>query len=93
MPFLPTAIRPPLYVPPVPVRVPTTPDVEIVRGGVTPPVPVSPPPVSPPIVTVTEMPPAMQPVIDRPFVQPTPVTPVTPAKPVVPVYPRKQARH
>lgn len=80
--MLPTAIRPPLYVPPVPVRYPTTPEVEIVHGGVTPPVPVS-----PPIVTVTEMPPTPTPVVDRPFVQPTPVAPA------VPVYPRKQARH
>ena len=87
LPFVPTAVRPFLDVPPVPVRVPTTPDVEIVGGGVQ-------PPFGPPIVTVTEMPPTpptapptSPPVVERPFVQPTPVTPA------VPVYPRKQARH
>ncbi len=56
LPFVPTAVRPILDVPPVPVRVPTTPDVEIVRGGVLPP-----PPFGPPTVTVTELPPTPTP--------------------------------
>jgi hypothetical protein len=77
--FVPTAARPFLNVPPVRVRVPNTPDVEIVNGGVHPPTPVS-----SPVVTVPEAP---APVVEQPFVQPTPVTPA------VPVYPRKQARN
>ena len=83
MPDLPNATRPFLEVPPVPVRVPTSPTVEIVGGGVTYPAPERPGTV---IVETPDTPPvqAVQPL----FVQPTP-----PSTPVVPVYPRKQARH
>ena len=83
MPDLPNATRPFLEVPPVPVRVPTPPTVEIVEGGVTYPAPERPGTV---IVETPDTPPvqAVQPL----FVQPTP-----PTTPVVPVYPRKQARH
>jgi len=83
VPNLPNATRPLLDVPPVPVRVPTRPTVDIVEGGVTYPAPVRPGTV---IVETPDTPPvqAVQPL----FVQPTP-----PTAPVVPVYPRKQARN
>ena len=83
MPDLPNATRPFLEVPPVPVRVPTPPTVEIVEGGVTYPAPERPGTV---IVETPDTPP-VQPVQPL-FVQPTP-----PTAPVVPVYPRKQARN
>ena len=85
MPDLPNATRPFLEVPPVSVRVPTPPTIEVVEGGVTYPAPERPGTV---IVETPDTPPvqAVQPL----FVQPTPPTPTAP---VVPVYPRKQARH
>ena len=83
MPDLPNATRPFLEVPPVPVRVPTPPTVEIVEGGVTYPAPERPGTV---IVETPDTPPVQA--VQPPFVQPTP-----PTTPVVPVYPRKQARH
>lgn len=69
----------------MPVRVPTPPTIEVVHGGVTYPTPERPGTV---IVETPESPPVVQPVVDRPFVQPTP-----PNTPAVPNYPRKQARH
>ena len=98
VPNLPTAARPFLEVPPVPLRVSSPPPVDVVEGGV-----LFPPPVRPGTVIVenpgtpetvqpvfeTPVPPqTVQPVPDRLFVQPTP-----PNAPAVPNYPRKQARH
>ena len=83
MPDLPNATRPFLEVPPVPVRVPTPPTIDIVEGGVTYPAPER------PGIVIVETP-------DSPPVQPVPplfVQPTPPTTPVVPVYPRKQARH
>ena len=86
MPDLPNATRPFLEVPPVPIRVPTPPTIDIVEGGVTYPTPERPGTV---IVETPDSPQPVQPVQPL-FVQPTPPTPTAP---VVPVYPRKQARH
>ena len=84
MPNLPNATRPFLGVPPVTVRPPTAPTIEIVEGGVTFPAPER------QGTVIVEAPNAPQPVqtVQPLFVQPTP-----PTKPVVPVYPRKQARN
>ncbi|RZK91439.1 MAG: hypothetical protein EOO66_12005 [Methylobacterium sp.] len=91
MPDLPNATRPFLEVPPVSVRVPTPPTIEVVEGGVTYPAPERPGTV---IVETPDTPDTPDtPRVQRAqplFVQPTPPAPTAP---VVPVYPRKQARH
>lgn len=85
MPDLPNATRPVLEVPPVSVRVPTPPTIEVVEGGVTYPAPERPGTV---IVETPDTPRVQR--VQPLYVQPTPPAPTAP---VVPVYPRKQARH
>jgi len=96
VPQLPNATRPIIEVPPVRVRVPNAPPIEVVDGGVTPPTPDRPgivrvemPEGSPPVGT-TFVPPTPTPPTQNVTVPPVPTPPT---KPTVPVYPRKQARN